>query len=141
MDTTRHAPDWIDMKALCQSLLEAYADRAARHRVTIDLALPAEDAFVIGYRDLLRSALDRLVIRAFRAMPGGGDLTLRLRRSPHVVLELSDTGEADVPTTTRPARQILQAHGGVLWRRAVKPAGTCFVMELPAAGPGSSVAA
>lgn len=141
METTRTSPDWIDMKSLCQSLLETFAERAARQRVTIDLALPPEDAFVIGYRDLLRGAFDRLVIRALRAMPDGGQLSLRLRRDPHVVLEVSDTGAPDLTTATRSSRQILQAHGGCLWRRRERDGGTCFVAELPAAGPGSRVAA
>lgn len=129
------------MKALCLELLETHADRAARHHVTIDLALPAEDAFVIGHRDLLRGALDRLMIRALRAMPTGGELALSLRRAPHVVVEVRDTGAFDATAVTPTVREICEAHGGQLWRRWHRPTGSCFVVELPAAGPGALVAA
>jgi signal transduction histidine kinase len=145
MDTARRAPHWIDMKVLCLEVLQTHADRAARHHVTIDLALPSGDAFVIGRRDLLRGALDRLMIRALRAMPTGGELALSLRRDPHVVVEVRDTGAFDTTTVTTAAtsavRAICEAHGGQLWRRWHRPTGSCFVVELPAAGPGAYVAA
>jgi signal transduction histidine kinase len=141
MDTKRTGPEWIDMKSLCQSLLVDHSDRAQGQHVTIDLALPAEPASVIGYRDLLRGALDRLVRRALKAMPGGGVLTLRLRRDQHIVLECSDTGEAVGTTPSRTTRALVEAHGGRLWRRSLHDGGTCFVVELPVAGPNKLVAA
>lgn len=128
------------MKSLSQSLLETHALRAERQRVTIDLSLTSEPAFVIGYPDLLRTALDRLVVGALDAMPEGGLLTLNVHRDRHVVVECCDTGHGG-PPSTRSARQVMQAHGGCLWRRTLPHGGSCFVAELPAAGPGTVVAA
>jgi signal transduction histidine kinase len=140
MDTKRTGPDWVDMKALSQSLLETHARRAEGQRVTIDLSLTPEPAFVIGYRDLLRSALDRLVVGALDSMRNGGVLTLKVYRDRHVVVECCDTGRGGLTSTTSP-KQVMQAHGGCLLRRTLPHGGACFIAELPAAGPRTVVAA
>lgn len=141
MGTFPRGPHWVDMKALCQSLFETHADRAARQRVTMDLRLDPGPATVIGYRDVLRRAIERLVERALDAMPRGGALSLHVMRDPYVIVECSDTGSADVPSNVRTSRAELRAHGGCLWRRRERDGGTCFIAELPAAGPRHSVAA
>jgi signal transduction histidine kinase len=114
-----------------------------------DGSLPA----IIADREQLRAAFVNLVLNAQQAMPGGGRLEVRTRRTPHgVALDLIDTGHGmDEETLSHifetffstkrggsglglpTARKIVEAHGGKILVQSAVGKGTQFTVELPAA--------
>lgn len=65
----------VDLKHLCEQVLEDFLDAAAHKK--IDLGLEASAAQVEGYAWLLRELLVNLVDNAVRYTPAGGRVTLR----------------------------------------------------------------
>lgn len=65
----------VDLKALCEEVLEDFLDAAASKQ--IDLGLEVSDMRVSGYAWLLRELLVNLVDNAVRYTPSGGRVTLR----------------------------------------------------------------
>ena len=65
----------VDLKALCESLLESYLDAAAAKR--IDLGLEAQTVAVPGHEWLLRELMANLVDNAVKYTPEGRTVTLR----------------------------------------------------------------
>lgn len=134
MATERQPPHWIDVKRLCHTIAERYADQAARQRVAMNLEVCVESAVVIGQEDRIAWALDQMARRAVDAMPDGGRWTLRVERGSHVTIECIDTGDGKAGLDAT-VGEIIQAHQGCLWRRRQPGGGTCFIVELRAAGP------
>jgi signal transduction histidine kinase len=122
------------MKAICQALLERHAARAERQRVTIDLSLCPEPAFVIGYEGRLKKALDDLMGRALRAMPRGGRLVIRVERGRYVTVEYVDSGRPGSADDLSDVAATITGHGGLLWISEHPGGGTRFTVELRAAG-------
>jgi two-component system sensor histidine kinase TctE len=81
----------VDLKRLCESLLERHLDAAtAKH---IDLGLEARPVGVPGHEWLLRELLGNLVDNAVRYTPAGGTVTIRCGwRSDRAFLEVEDDG-------------------------------------------------
>ena len=65
----------VDLKDLCETLLEAHLDRAAAKN--IDLGLEAQSVHVMGHEWLLRELLSNLLDNALKYTPAGGCVTLR----------------------------------------------------------------
>jgi two-component system sensor histidine kinase TctE len=94
----------VDLKDLCEALLEAHLD-AATHK-HIDLGLDAPAVQVMGHEWLLRELLTNLVDNAVKYTPEGGTVTIRCgRRGGAAFLEVEDDGPG-VPAVEQP--RILQ---------------------------------
>ncbi len=90
----------VELKPLCESLLESYLDAAsAKH---IDLGLDVRSAAVPGYEWLLRELMANLVDNAVKYTPEGRNVTIRCGPTERgAFLEVEDDGKgvaaADLP--------------------------------------------
>ena len=83
----------VDLKNLCETMLEAHLDAATDK--SIDLGLDVTPAYVSGQEWLLRELLANLVGNALKYTPAGGTVTIRCHpRGPDggAVLEVEDDG-------------------------------------------------
>ncbi len=86
----------VDLKAVCENLLEAHLDAASAKR--IDLGLDAQPATVVGHEWLLRELLGNLVDNAVKYTPEGGTVTIRCGwRGGQPFLEVEDDGPGVAP--------------------------------------------
>ncbi len=100
--TTAEPRQAVDLKALCEEVLEDFLDAAAAKQ--IDLGLEVGEVRVSGYAWLLRELLVNLVDNAVRYTPAGGRVTLHCgQRSPsangsaQAFLEVEDDGPGVPP--------------------------------------------
>jgi signal transduction histidine kinase len=139
-----------DLGSLCATIAKAIEPDAADARVRIALELPGEAPVVRADPERLQQMLLNLARNALEAMPGGGELTLRLRRTDAAVeIDVADTGPgfpASTPVfdaffTTKPhgtglglsiVHRIATDHGGTVAVRS-RPGETCFTVGLPPA--------
>jgi two-component system sensor histidine kinase TctE len=92
----------VDLKALCETLLETNLDAAAER--LMDLGLDAQPAQVQGYEWLLRELLSNLLNNAIKYTQTGGTITLRCgQRDEGAFLEVEDDG----PGITRAERPLV----------------------------------
>ena len=83
----------VDLKDLCETLLEAHLDRATAKN--IDLGLEAQAVHVTGHEWLLRELIANLLDNALKYTPPGGCVTLRCARTDDEgapFLEVEDDG-------------------------------------------------
>jgi two-component system sensor histidine kinase TctE len=88
----------IDLKALCENLLEMQLDAASGKQ--LDLGLEAQPAVVMGHEWLLRELLGNLLDNAIKYTPAGGTVTLRCGArsvSDGCWLEVEDDGPGIAP--------------------------------------------
>ncbi|MBI4529691.1 MAG: PAS domain S-box protein [Deltaproteobacteria bacterium] len=123
--------------------------------VRVEQEFPGDLPLIRADRNKIKQALWNLSKNAVEAMPQGGTLTIRARRSgTGVVLEIGDTGIGVPPgvdifepfTTTKNSgsglglvvvRQIVAAHGGNLTYTSEPGKGTTFRLTLPHADESS----
>jgi two-component system sensor histidine kinase TctE len=74
------APQRVDLKDLCETLLESFLDSATGKG--LDLGLEARPAHVTGHGWLLREMLANLVDNAIKYTPAGGIVTIRCGMRP-----------------------------------------------------------
>jgi len=87
----------VDLKALCEAMIEAQIDAATRKG--IDLGLEAQEVSVPGHEWLLRELVANLVDNAIKYTPRGGTVTLRCARldGDRAVVEVEDDGPGIAP--------------------------------------------
>jgi signal transduction histidine kinase len=142
-----------DLGRAMQTWATEFHALAAPQGVSLQLAGLAELGTVALHATTLRRAVLNLVQNALDAMPRGGTLTLRGRRTPmHVQLQIQDTGSGinreqrakifEPLYTTKPGgtglglyivQEILAAHGGQVSFESVEGEGTTFSLTLPRA--------
>lgn len=91
----------VDLKALCETLLEMHLDAASAKG--IDLGLEVAPVYVSGQEWLLRELLSNLVDNAIKYTPPGGSVTLHCARTEmerHPYLAVEDDGPG-VPVSER----------------------------------------
>jgi two-component system sensor histidine kinase TctE len=89
----------VDLKALCEDLLQAHLDAATARR--IDLGLEAQPVQVLGHDWLLRELVGNVLDNAVKYTPEGGTVTLRCGvRGRQAFLEVEDDGPG-VPEAER----------------------------------------
>jgi signal transduction histidine kinase len=129
-------------------------------RVNVDVSVEAEpDACAVVDPKLVRQLLLNLIRNAIDAMPAGGRIDLRARRTgDRITVDVSDTGPGVPPAyresifdpffSTKPhgtglglavARRVARDHGGDLTLLGSEP-GARFRLELPAGACSPSVA-
>jgi len=94
----------VDLKALCEAILETYLDAAGAKR--IDLGLEAQPAQVAGHEWLLRELVANLVDNAVKYTPAGGTVTIRCgERQGLAFLEVEDDGPGIAPDERQRVRE------------------------------------
>lgn len=96
----------VDLKELCETLLELHLDAAAAKQ--IDLGLEVQAVHVAGHEWLLRELLSNLLDNALKYTPAGGAVTLRCGRTADggaPFLQVEDDGPG-VPAAER--RRVLE---------------------------------
>ena len=89
-------PQRVDLKDLCETLLENFLDSATGKG--LDLGLEVQPVHVFGHGWLLRELLSNLVDNAIKYTPAGGIITIRCGQRggragpPRVYLEVEDDG-------------------------------------------------
>ena len=89
----------VDLKDLCETLLETYLDAAERKQ--IDLGLDVQAAHINGHDWLLRELLCNLLDNALKYTPSGGAVTLRcvqVADTRATLLEVEDNGPGVPPS-------------------------------------------
>ena len=129
-----------------------------RPPVTPEIYLSESEPVIVADPDLLRAALENLLLHSLDAMPAGGTLTLRTGEKDGAVrIEISGTGAAlgpeecsrlFMPGDATPegatglglatAQAIVSDHGGRISAESAPGAGTTFRLEFPAAPAGVS---
>ncbi len=86
----------VDLKQLCESMLESHLDAATARR--IDLGLDAQPVEVLAHEWLLRELLGNLVDNAVKYTHEGGTVTIRCgHRAGNAFLEVEDDGPGIAP--------------------------------------------
>jgi PAS domain S-box-containing protein len=152
-----------NLSAVVQECVTTEIAHYTERGVSVEHHFPSDLPLVSADGAKLKQVLVNLCKNAVEAMPDGGTLTLRLRKSGEsLILEVADTG-GGIPAgvdifepfvTTKPegtglglpiVRQLVAAHGGTLTYTSAPGRGTTFLVTLPlppsAEAEGSSVGA
>jgi signal transduction histidine kinase len=144
-------PGLVDLREVCERVLQLLAFVALKARVELRLEGDDELPLVRGMRDRIQQAILNLVLNAIQAMPDGGVVTLITGVAEgHVRVTVSDTGPGlpedlastlfETRVTTKPGgsglglplvRLIAEAHGGSVSCRSRPGQGAAFTLVLP----------
>lgn len=150
----------VDLGGLVRDLADFFAPQAQAAQVRVRVETPDRPVVVRADGDLLKQAMLNLMINAQQAMPDGGEMAIRVRRSRRrAYVDVVDTGCGMTPEvaarvfeayfTTKPGgtglglaivQRIIQEHGGQITVDSQPGAGTTFTLRLPAAGPDGAAA-
>jgi signal transduction histidine kinase len=142
-----------DLRRIVEELADFFGPQAQAVGVVLRMSLPDEPVTCRVDENLLKQAILNLMINAVQAMPGGGELLLRVcPQRRHGVIEVIDTGPGIEPAQRQrifeayfstkkggtglglpTTRRIVHEHGGQLRVESESGKGTRFVIELPLA--------
>jgi signal transduction histidine kinase len=146
-----HLP--VELTSIVRQTVAFLSGRLRANAITVELTL-ARRASVYGNHDKLQQLLSNLLMNAIDAMPGGGRISISMRRTSEHELELAiaDQGHGMSPEvvarifdpffTTKPtgggsglglivAKGIASDHGGSIDVTSSPEAGTRFTLRLP----------
>jgi signal transduction histidine kinase len=138
------------VRELVEEVVAALASRLAAPTIEVFLDVPASHR-ITGGRELLRRAVENLVINAIEAMPDGGSLVVTSAAEPQAIeLEIADTGptmsdaERQDAFELMPAeqrgntgwglalvRRIAEIHGGCVSVANCPEGGVAFTLRVP----------
>jgi signal transduction histidine kinase len=148
----------VDLRRIMEDVALLAAPDAEQHGVTIEQHMPAERLPIKVDVDLMKQAIQNVVINGVQAMPNGGVLTISARREEHgIIADVRDQG-GGIPSdmhdkvfelyfTTKKegsgiglaqTYQILQWHYGSVDFESEEGRGTTFRFQIPAAVPAVS---
>lgn len=153
-------PRAVGLNELLRDVVQGHHEHfsaVGRPSVTPELYLDEQVRFIAADPDLLRRALDLLVLHALDSMPAGGTLTVRTRRENGAVcIEVSDTGTGlsreecerlfTPYYTSRPnstglglaiVQSIVSDHGASIFVESEAGQGTTIRILFPEAQPGT----
>ena len=153
------APTWTDVNQAVRDTVSLLSYQSRKQGIATTHDLDPELPKIWARASGIRGVLMNLCLNAVQAMPDGGTLTLRTRRTGErlVRIEIQDTGLGiprehvdqiwDPFFTTKPVgkgtglglsitQRIVQRHGGSVRVESEPGRGACFVVELPIQGPG-----
>lgn len=141
---------FFPLRQLVEESCRPLASQLAAQAITTVIDVPA-DQMIVANRELLRRAVQNLMLGAIAAMPDGGSLVATSASGPNAVeLEIADTGEslsderlhhafnpsvADNRGTTGWAlaivKQIAETHGGNATVVNCPEGGVAFTLRIP----------
>ena len=154
----------IDLPTAVFTVIDLLRLDAKRRRLRLDFSSDEEIPPIIADADQIQQVILNLVSNALAATPASGTVSVRLLLTTlkdarkAVRIEVEDTGcgiEEDIREalfqpffTTREneggtglglavCKAIVTEHGGTIGVSSQSDGGSCFVVELPVAGPGS----
>ena len=157
-------PEPTSIADLFEELRRNFAGVAAQQRIVFSVATEPSTprAVMLDQRRVRDELLGNLLGNAFKFTPRGGTVDMRARgEGGWLVIEIRDTGEG-IPSTELPyifekyyqagqhagkvgaglglaiAREIVDAHGGLISVTSERGVGSTFRVELPAGAPGSN---
>ena len=153
------APDFADvspnaMVTGCVALFEAQLNAPGSPPIRVTLDLDRAAGTIRGDAEQLGRAIQNLLLNAIDAMPAGGTLTVRTRRSNSVVhIEVADSGQGLTEEeasrlftpyyTTKQhgtglglaiVQSVVADHGGKIWVESAPGQGATFHIALPLEG-------
>jgi len=159
------AEEPTDMAELARRALQHHEATALAKGIRLTLDAPAALPLIPADPARLAQVLNNLIANALRYTPGGGTVSVAVRReatAARIVVRVADTGEgiapddlphvfdrffrADRSRARRSggsglglaiARQIVAAHGGQIWAESAPGVGSTFSFALPIAGPAA----
>ncbi|MBX0327572.1 PAS domain-containing protein [Oscillochloris sp. ZM17-4] len=156
------APTHLDINGLIERVLILTGNSLARRSIQIERDLSPDLPLVVGRADEITQVLINLVFNAMHAMPRGGRIRLESGRAigpdsqAMLVIRVRDNGLGIAPElhqqifepffTTNPdgtglglaiCRRIIEGYGGALRVESAPDAGSCFIVEIPAAEKGA----
>ena len=91
----------VNLAELLRETARLVQKEAERRSIRLNLDLAGDTPSVLADGEALRSSILNLVLNSFEAMPGGGELSIRLgSNGREVTLEVADTGEG-IPAEDR----------------------------------------
>jgi signal transduction histidine kinase len=141
------------LKEILEEVLAVERPELDKANIKLDARLAPEVPNVLVDKPLLKQGLINLLVNAVEAMPGGGQLSISLRRSGEMAeIEIRDTGRGIAPEhrqrifqlffTTRPGGsgiglastfRTIQLHNGSIEFESEVGRGTTFRIDLPLA--------
>jgi len=143
----------VDLSQVVKDTFLLVANEARLQKIEINMQLPAAPLVIIGHVNMLQQMIVNLTLNAYKAMPEGGEVSLRLEcMKKEAILKVSDTG-CGIPRgelskifdpfyTTRPVGEgtglglslcysIVQQHFGAIEVESVEGNGTSFIVRFP----------